>query len=754
MRASRTGILLTLVTPLALVAPFTLAAPLALVAQQPAAAPRAFQANDWHRVTTLAGPAISPDGKRVAVTVTTIAERENRRHNEVWVVNTAGGDPVRWTSPGYESSNPRWSDDGKLLFFNSTRPGGRGANWALRVDEPGGEAFQPENSPPTGSMPKDKSFVVFTATDSSDAAAGGGGRGGRGGGRGGAAATAGAASGPNPMSIPPFGAITKPVDQARFDGRQIVNFPYKANGVGYVPNPMQARPQPRPQQLFMQKLDGVSKRAQLTSVKYSHRDVQVSPDGQWIAFIADAQLRSDSLVQAINDSINKLPFDKARDAAQRNESEIYVVAASGGEPRKVATIPGDESNLGWSPDGKWISFVSRPTRVTNARLMLIAPAGGAPKSLTANWQYEPAQYTWLPGGEILMEAEAGGRTALFNVNASNGQLKEVINGRRVIRGFTYDEAKQHVAFVATSIAKPTELFIANVDGTGERKLTGFNDKLNAEIAWSDGERFTYKSVGGLEIESWLMKPFGYEAGKKYPLVLYIHGGPHSAYNEGWFDEFQNLTGAGFMVLFTNPRGSSGYGAPFTYVTRGLWGGDDYLDLMKAVDIAARRPDVDSTRMGVTGGSYGGFMTAWVETKTNRFKAAETDRMIANWVSWYAASDAQGLTEWEFYGKPWENPAMYDTLSPIKFVAKVQTPTLMVQSEEDFRTPMPEADQWFMSLKKRGVPVEWVRYPRSNHDLSRTGEPWLLVDRLGRIRQWMAYWLMPETRGKAADAGIR
>jgi dipeptidyl aminopeptidase/acylaminoacyl peptidase len=754
MRISRVALFLLVLTPLP-----AWVSPTSGAAASPQGAPRAFQPNDWHRVTTLAGPAMSPDGRRVAFTVTTVAERENRRHSEVWVVNTAGGDPVRWTSPGYESSNPRWSDDGKQLLFTSNRPGGRGASWALRVDEPGGEAFQPESLPPNGSKPKDGSFVVFTATDSGAAGdGGGGGRGGRGGGRGGGAPAAagapGAATGPGPMSLPPFGAITKPVDQTRFDGRHIVNFPYKANGVGYVPNPAAARPQPRSQQLFTQKLDGQSKRVQLTSVKYSHRDAQVSPDGQWIAFIADAQLRPDSLVQAVNDSISKLPFDRVRDAAQRNDSEIYVVAVAGGEPRKVATLPGDEGNLGWSPDGKWISFVSRPTRVTNARLMVIAPAGGAPKNLTANWQYEPGQYTWLASGEILMEAEIGGRSALFNVNASSGQMKEAINGRRVMRGFSYDAARQHVAFVATSIAKPTELFIANVDGTGERKLTGFNDKLNAEVAWSDGERFTYRSVGNLEIEGWVMKPFGYEAGKKYPLVLYIHGGPHSAYNEGWFDEFQNLTGAGFMVLFTNPRGSSGYGAPFTYVTRGLWGGDDYLDLMKAVDIAARRPDVDSTKMGVTGGSYGGFMTAWVETKTTRFKAAETDRMISNWVSWYAASDAQGLTEWEFYGKPWENPAMYDTLSPIKFVAKVQTPTLMVQSEEDFRTPMPEADQWFMSLRKRGVPVEWVRYPRSNHDLSRTGEPWLLVDRLGRIRQWFAYWLMPETRGKAADAGVK
>jgi dipeptidyl aminopeptidase/acylaminoacyl peptidase len=173
--------------------------------------------------------------------------------------------------------------------------------------------------------------------------------------------------------------------------------------------------------------------------------------------------------------------------------------------------------------------------------------------------------------------------------------------------------------------------------------------------------------------------------------------------------------------------------------------------MKAVDIVARRPEVDSTRMGVTGGSYGGFMTAWITTKTHRFRAAQTDRMIVNWVSWYGMSDAQGLTEFEFYGKPWENLAMYDSLSPIRYVERVKTPTLIVQSEEDHRTPMGEAEQWFMALRKREVPVEWLRYPRSTHDLSRTGEPWLLVDRLGRLRQWFTHWLVEPQQRAAASA---
>jgi len=195
-----------------------------------------------------------------------------------------------------------------------------------------------------------------------------------------------------------------------------------------------------------------------------------------------------------------------------------------------------------------------------------------------------------------------------------------------------------------------------------------------------------------------------------------------------------------MVLYTNPRGSSGYGADFTYDTRGRWFAEDYLDLMKAVDIAAVRPDVDSTRMGVTGGSYGGVMTAWITTQTHRFKAAQADRMISNWWSWYGTSDAQGLTEFEFFGRPWDNPAMYDSLSPIRNVRRVTTPTFILQSEEDHRTPMTDAEQWFAALKRQGTPVEFVRYPRSTHDLSRSGEPWLLVDRLGRLRDWFGHWL--------------
>jgi dipeptidyl aminopeptidase/acylaminoacyl peptidase len=706
------------------------AAPSTLVAQQ--AGKRAFTPNDWYRLATLSAPAMSPDGARVAFTVQTINEHDDKYHREVWVVPTGGGEATRFTSPATESSNPRWSPDGKYLLFTSTRPGGKGTTWMLRMDQPGGEAFQQESFPRGTSVTADGRLAVWSDADSV------------------AADSARRGDDPfakmQPMARPPYGAITKPLDPARFDGRHIYDMRFKSNDQGFLPGAREAR-RWRPAQIWAQSFDGSPKR-RITDTRYSHRNVAISPDGQLVAFVADASLRPDSVVEAERDSLARLPYDRKRDEMERNDVDVFVIPIAGGTPRKVATFPGQESDLTWSPDSKRIAFIGRPGRTKSARVYVVPAAGGTPENVLGDYRYEPENIEWLRDGSIVMTTSVGGSSVVFRVDPMTKKMTQLLGGRRRINGVTFDEAGTKMAFVATDLTHPTELFLANADGSNQRRLTGFNEEISSEIAWSDAERFTYPSVGGLEIEGWLMKPYGYQPGKKYPLVLYIHGGPHSAYGENWFDEFQNLAAAGMFVLFTNPRGSSGYGADFTYSTRGRWGAEDYQDLMKAVDIAAKRPDVDSTRMGVTGGSYGGFMTAWVETKTNRFKAAEADRMISEWTYWYGASDAQGLTEFEFYGKPWDNFAMYDTLSPIRHVSRVRTPTLIVQSEDDFRTPMGNAELWFIALKKQGVPVELVRYPRSTHELSRSGEPWLLVDRLGRLRQWFSYWLLEKPSATA------
>ncbi|HEX7120797.1 MAG TPA: S9 family peptidase [Gemmatimonadaceae bacterium] len=714
-----------------MIAILVLCAPLVAQGQ----AKRPFTPADWYRLTTLSQPAMSPDGRLVAFTVMTINEAENARHREVWVVPTSGGEPQRFTAPGYESSNPRWSPDGKWLLFTSEREGSRARTWGIRMDQPAGEAVERDDVV-DGSMPRNRQFVVYSEPLPRDTTA------------------SRRANDPfarmQPMARPPFGAITRPLDPRRFDGRHIVDMRYKANGRGFVPSPREAR-EIRPSQLWISGLDGENKRI-LDTTRYSRRSPVVSPDGEWIAYIADPEMRPDSLVQAIGDSLALLPYDRRRDEAPRNDADLFVVSVRGGAPQRVTTANGSEGNIQWSPDSRYISFVAAASRTAQDKLYMVERTGGRPVDLLGDWQYEPGNYWWTPDGQIMVAAPVGGRTALFKVNPTTRQRTEVIGGRRRITGFTTDERNTKIAFVATSVTSPTELYVANADGSNEVRLTGFNDKINAEIEWPEAERFTYKSVGGLEIEAWLQKPAGYRPGQKYPLVLYIHGGPHSAYGEGWFDEFHNITGAGMFVLYTNPRGSSGYGADFTFSTRGRWGLEDYEDLMRAVDIVAARPDVDSTRMGVTGGSYGGFMTAWITTRTNRFKAAQTDRMISNWWSWWGTSDVPTLTEFEFYGKPWENAKTYDELSPIRFVHKVRTPTLIVQSEEDHRTPMGDAEQWFMALKKQGVPVEFVRYPRSTHDLSRTGEPWLLVDRLARLRQWFEYWLKGESATTTSESG--
>lgn len=728
---------------------------------------RAFTPNDWYRVSQVAGPQLSPDGSKVAFTVTTIPTGENRRHSEIWMANVDGsGEPIRLTSPHTEATNPRWSDDGKYLFFTSNRPGGNGTQWILRMDQPAGEAFQsstirPPAAAPDPIRPADNSFTV--TTDAPQQQPGGGrGRGGQFGAP--DVAQQGRGSDPNdpyrnmgPMARPPVNSITKPENAERFDGMHITDNTYKANGRGFVPSTgrgaagrggVQQAGSARAaviSQIYVQR--GTAERKKITAAPYSHRNVTVSPDGKYLLFSGDHALRPDSI--AARDSLLDRPAgvrEKARTTPlpDRNTTDLYLMPVAGCEagacaPRKIEFF-GTESNVQWLPDSKSLLFVGRVGRDKNAKLYTVSAEGGKPTEVLPGWQFEPGQITVMNDGSVVMQVETGGSNGIYRLDVSGKKLTPIVAGRRVVNGAVWDKAQENVVYVSTDVTHPTEVFVTNVKTGKETKLTSFNDKLNAEIAWSDAERFTYKSVGGLEIEAWLMKPYGYEAGKKYPVALYIHGGPHSKYSEGWFDEFQNLAGAGIAVLYTNPRGSSGYNTEYA-LTRGRWFAEDYQDLMKAVDVISTRADIDSTRMGVTGGSYGGVMTAWITSHTTRFKAAQTDRMISDWTYWWGSSDAQGLTDNEFYGSPWQNQAMYDSLSPIRYVHRVTTPTLLVQSEEDHRTPMGSAEIWFQSLKRLGVPAEFVRYPRSNHDLSRTGEPWLLVDRLGRLRQWFAYWLI-------------
>ncbi|PYP76542.1 MAG: hypothetical protein DMD35_18340, partial [Gemmatimonadetes bacterium] len=410
----------------------------------PAAPPsrRAFTPSDWYRVTTVGAPAMSPDGRLVAFTVTTVVERENRRHSEVWVVpSDASEAAVRYTSPVVESSEPRFSADGKYLLFASKRGAARTSTWAVRLDKPSGEGFPADSMPHSGSTPQDRRFVVWSDSVPSDTSAGED------------SVTRRTDPFAKMMAVarPPYGAITRPLDPSRFDGRHVLDLHYRTNDRGFLPSTTAARVW-RPLQVWVQALDG-SPRRQLTRDAYSHFGAVVSPDGNWIAFAADTGLRADSIVQAERDSIGRLPYERSRDERAPNEVDIFVIPTAGCEascrPRRLTNALGSESDLAWSPDGKRLAFISQPSRTESARIYSVAVAGGAPDNLLGDWRYEPERFAWLPSGEVSFSAAVGGRTALFTLAPGTRVVRELIGGRRRLSGFARDAAQRKVAFVAT-----------------------------------------------------------------------------------------------------------------------------------------------------------------------------------------------------------------------------------------------------------------------------------------------------------------
>jgi len=677
----------------------------------PLSAQRPLQATDYYRLTVVADPQVSPDGRRVAFVVTTVDEDKDRRHNEIWMAASDGSAaPMRYTSALVEASNPTWSPDGSLLAFSSRREGSEDDVWFLRTTAPGGEAFQIKGVHAMPQFSRDGQWLLYSWRGDE----------------------------PDSLKKEPWRnrvsptAITRGPDPKRFDGRVYTSIPFIADERGFIP-PRETR---RPSHLYLVPVAGGEPR-QLTSGPFGQSDPAWSPDGKMIAFVQD----STELMEVRN----------------QVRPRLYVLTVADGTVRPLATGSTENTDPAWAPDGRTIAFACSAGRGAANDVCVIPAAGGAARNLTASWPLDPGAPSWSSDGKtIFFNAETHGNVHLFSVAAAGGAVRQVTTGARQLRGFSRSADSRTLVYTSSDITHPTELYVSG-GGPGnraERRLTSFNDSLLSQVALIPADTFWFRGVGGLAIQGWLMKPQGYQPGKRYPLVLSIHGGPHASYGNVLFPEFQMLAGQGYWMLFTNPRGSSGYGHAFTFSTRGRWGMEDYQDLMQAVDVAIARANggVDTTRMAVLGGSYGGFMTNWIVGHTNRFRVAQTDRSIYNWYSWYGSSDAQGLTDYEFLGEPWASDSLYRVLSPMTYTTHMQTPMLIVHSEDDKRTPITDGEQLFVALRKRGVPAEFIRYPRSYHGLSRTGPPWLLVDRLERIRTWFAHWIGTGDQPPAAAAG--
>lgn len=344
---------------------------------------------------------------------------------------------------------------------------------------------------------------------------------------------------------------------------------------------------------------------------------------------------------------------------------------------------------------------------------------------------------WPDGRFVAFTAGVGGDTHRFRVPIAGGAVEQVTQGPRRLGAFSLSADWSRMAFTATDPARPAELFVARGDGREERRLTRLNDVLLAEVVLSPVERIRYRSRDGTPVEGWVLLPRPTAA--RPPLLLAIHGGPHGAYGTDFSFQFQYWAARGYAVLYTNPRGSTGYGEPFLWGTWGAWGDRDGEDVLAGVDYVVRSYPVDSTRIGVTGYSYGGFLTNWLITRTPRFRAAVTGAGISNWISDYGTADIPRTKESEFFGAPWVERGA-ETLwrqSPIRYAGLVRTPTMFVHGEADLRVPIEQAEQMYTALQKNGVPSRFVRYPGMYHG---GWTPWNTVHRYFEEARWWDRWL--------------
>lgn len=456
-----------------------------------------------------------------------------------------------------------------------------------------------------------------------------------------------------------------------------------------------------------------------------------SPDGSRIAFISDRRPDRDTIYA---------------------QSQVYVVPAVGGEPTLWSANITSVGALGWSPDGR--RLVTAATSVPRANVWMqswlyLLEQGKQPLCLTDD-SIKPAAgfpplttgpvLCWREDGQIMFAADSRGQSWLFTLPAGGGSPQRVAGGDMQITDVCVDAGGRYAAIVAATPRSPGDLYLVDVATTNIARLTDYNGAFLQAHTPGHMEKFSIRR-GGLEIECRLILPPGFDSASRYPLVLDIHGGPHSVFADAFNPLQQVLATAGYIVLAVNPGGSSTYGNDFVMRVIRDWGGEDYQDLMAAVDEMAARPYVDPSRMGVHGYSYGGYMSSWIAGHTDRFKAAVVGAPVIDLPSMYGTSDiGVGFGEMEWGGLPQDARDAFIERSPLTYAPNVKTPVLLLHGEADLRCPISQSEQYFVALKRLGKEVEFVRFPDCNHLFTRTGHPRMQEEYFRRTLEWFDRYL--------------
>jgi len=477
---------------------------------------------------------------------------------------------------------------------------------------------------------------------------------------------------------------------------------------------------------------------QITNGDFDCRETVWSPDGKWISYLANRSADPEST-----------PY----------KEDIYLLRLDENLTQLLPTPTGYKWGLSWSPDGNYIAYIGSETMddpwcTHNDRVWVVPVYGGPSRCLTLAQDRIAENVTlsdvrdsgnqkplWAGNGKDIFHIISDrGSSLLYKVN-QEGNSHQVIGGKIDISGFSLDHHARKMAILAGTSISTADIFIYEGDltkpGTLTQPFTQINAPLFEKIAISESEEIKIISEGNTEIQGWLLKPPDFSLEQKYPLILYIHGGPAAQYGFTFFHEFQVLAAAGYIVLYTNPRGSLGRETTFATAIQGNWGHLDFKDLMAAVDYAVNIDYVDRENMAVVGGSYGGFMATWIIGNTDLFQAAVSERAVSNRHSAVGSNDFPPLPDGYWAGNPWNKPETLWQQSPLRLADSIHTPLLIIHSEGDLRCPISQAEQLFSALRKLKRKVVFLRYPvETNHGLSRGGPPDLRMDRLYRIISWL------------------